>query len=397
MARRRAGSQPREDSEWAPERERELRSAVTSLLNWFSANARDLPWRKRTDPYHILVSEFLLQQTTVPVAVRYYEAFLSAFPTLEVLAQASLDEVLRVWAGAGYYARARNLRETAIRILKEHGGRVPADPEELIKLPGIGTYTANAIASLAFGVNVVALDANGVKVLSRLAGRKGMPRRGSFRRRLQEIAERVCPKGRAREFNQALMDLGSLVCTAENPRCGDCPVRRWCAAYRSGQPEEYPIRTEPTVREALYEVACVIFRDGLFLVGQRAPGRWWGHLWEFPRDRIGQGESSLLAAERLARERLSLSVRTRGLVASLRHSVTRYRIYLSAVLAEYQSGEPRSDTYVTFRWLPLSGLRDLPSSSPQRRIVQVLADVTQKGDQESLLAQIIEGSEGRMV
>ncbi|MCS7224815.1 MAG: A/G-specific adenine glycosylase [Armatimonadetes bacterium] len=378
------------------EKDKSLRQAVQALIFWFRKHKRDLPWRKNADPYKILVSEFLLQQTTVPVAVRYYESFLTAFPTLESLAQASLEEVLRVWSGAGYYARARNLRETAIRLVATHGGVIPQEVSELKKLPGIGDYTARAIASFAFGADAIALDTNGIRVLARLLGKKGSPRRPSFRRELYQVAEILCPKGKASDFNQALMDLGSLICTASEPKCHQCCCSRGCFAFRSGRPQDFPSVPEKPTRQPLFEVACLIVKDGQFLVAQRAPGRWWGHLWEFPRQEINPNESSLAAVRRIAKEKLGLEVHPRAIVTTVRHSVTRYRIYLTGVLAEYQSGEPRGEGYVAFQWVSLADLNQLPSSSPQRRLVQTLLDMAREGSQFALIAEVLNEPRGQV-
>ena len=197
------------------------------LLGWYSRHARTLPWRGACSPYAVLVSEIMLQQTQVARVLEYYPRFLARYPTLEDLAAAPDDAVRESWAGLGYYARARNLHATARRVVAEHGGVLPRAPEALRRLPGIGRYTAGAVASLAFGARVPAVDTNAARVLGRVFGLRPGRRRT---RRVWTIAARLVAPGRPEDLNQALMDLGATVCVARRPRCGACPVRRVCAS-----------------------------------------------------------------------------------------------------------------------------------------------------------------------
>jgi A/G-specific adenine glycosylase len=198
------------------------------LLGWYTRHARTLPWRGERSPYAVLVSEIMLQQTQVARVLEYYPRFLARYPTLEDLAAAADDAVRESWEGLGYYARARNLQATARRVVAEHGGVLPRAPEALRQLPGIGRYTAGAVASLAFGARVPAVDTNAARVLARVFGlRDGAART----RRVWTIAAALVAPGRPEDVNQALMDLGATVCIARRPRCGGCPVRRVCASY----------------------------------------------------------------------------------------------------------------------------------------------------------------------
>src|SRR5437764_9937338 len=199
------------------------------LLAWFDRHRRDLPWRRDRDPYRVWVSEVMLQQTTVAAVVPYFQRFLAAFPTVTALAAADEQDVLRLWEGLGYYRRARHLHRAA-RLLAARGGSFPRDPARLRGVPGMGRYTANAVLSQAFDRRLPILEANSQRVLCRLFGRTEDPRRGPLRRWLWRAAEEVLPRKRVGEFNQALMELGALVCTPQAPRCGGCPLRTKCRA-----------------------------------------------------------------------------------------------------------------------------------------------------------------------
>jgi A/G-specific adenine glycosylase len=198
------------------------------LLGWYARNARDLPWRRTRDPYRILVSEIMLQQTQVERVRAFYRRFLSRFPTVVALAKAQPEAVREAWDGLGYYARSRNLHRAARRVVAHHGGRIPRDPAAIRALPGVGPYTAGAVRSFAFGEAVPILDTNAARVLQRVFGVRGDRRRGRVTRRLWALAAAVTPAARTYDFNQAIMDLGATVCTARTPRCPRCPLRRMC-------------------------------------------------------------------------------------------------------------------------------------------------------------------------
>jgi A/G-specific adenine glycosylase len=203
------------------------------LLHWYARHGRDLPWRQTRDPYRILVSEVMLQQTQVERVLQYYPRFLRRYPSLEALAQSSEFEVREAWEGLGYYARARNLHRTAHRLTEEHGGRVPADPVLMRRLPGIGRYTAGAVLSFAFGKHAAILDTNAARVLARVFAVRRRGVKSALQRRLWQLAETVTPPGKADQFNQAIMDLGAMICRARTPQCAICPVRTCCRAVEA--------------------------------------------------------------------------------------------------------------------------------------------------------------------
>ncbi len=208
----------------------QMRAFRRGLLAWYARHGRDLPWRRTRDPYEILVSEVMLQQTQVKRVLEYFPRFLARYPTAADLATATAGEVREAWDGLGYYRRASNLQRAAQEVAERHGGRFPSSPEELVRLPGIGRYTAGAVASFAFGLDAAILDTNAARVLARVFG---SARRKGREARLWALAQAAIPPGRGYPFNQGIMDLGALVCTARRPACPRCPVRRACRTARA--------------------------------------------------------------------------------------------------------------------------------------------------------------------
>ncbi len=251
---------------------------VPKLLAWFEANQRPLPWRKAYDPYHVWVSEIMLQQTRVEQMLPYYEKFLQKFPSVEALAQADEQAVLKAWEGLGYYSRARNFHAAAKRVTEKFDGKLPARLDDLLKLPGLGPYTAAAVASIAYNKDCAVVDGNVVRVLSRFYAKKGGVKD------FQETAQEILPRGKARNFNQALMELGALVCAPENPLCGGrrpCPLNTECAARKQGLQEEFPERADKKRRPTkVFAAACV--RDGGKLWLVKGENKLLGGMWGFP-------------------------------------------------------------------------------------------------------------------
>jgi A/G-specific adenine glycosylase len=346
------------------------------LLGWFARQQRDLPWRRDRDPYHIWVSEVMLQQTQAATVVPYFERFIAALPTLADLAAAPEQEVLRLWEGAGYYQRARNLHAAARRIVADHGGRFPRNPKQWRELPGIGRYLAGAILSQAFDQRLPIVEANSQRVLCRLHGRQEDPRKGPMRQWLWQTAKELLPRKQVGAFNQALMELGALVCTPRAPRCSSCPVARHCVARRKGLAEKIPPRRSPAQIERVEEAAVVIRRGRRVLLVQRpATGRWAG-MWEFPHGPRQEGESAVAAAVRLAATLAGLHTWHPDEVLTIRHGVTRFRITMVCCQARLRRGSFRSSFYQQGRWLEPAELGNFPVSRPQR----ILAEHLGKGD-----------------
>src|SRR5688572_4925603 len=253
------------------------------LLAFYDRNRRKLPWRESRDPYAVWVSEVMLQQTRVETVLRYYAPWMRRFPDVEALARAPEADVLHAWQGLGYYSRARRLQAAARAIVERHGGRLPSDPELLRALPGVGAYSAGAIASIAFGRREPIVDGNVVRVLTRLFGLKGDPTRGALKRRLWELSRELVPAERPGDFNQALMELGATLCTPRSPACAVCLLAEGCVARERGLTErlpELPVRAAPTAVRAA--AAVVRVRGRVLVVKERSDAARWAGLWTFP-------------------------------------------------------------------------------------------------------------------
>ncbi len=342
------------------------------LRQWFGRHARDLPWRRSRDPYAIWVSEVMLQQTQVANVVPYFQRFMQRFPTVTDLARAPEQDVLRLWQGLGYYRRARDLHRAAQILCRRHAGQIPRDREVAQSLPGFGRYTAGAVLSQAYDCRLPILEANSQRVLCRLLGFGGDPRTGSGQRFLWRAAEALLPRRQPGEFNQALMELGALVCTAKAPQCSACPWRSPCRARRLRLQQTIPLRPQPVAAEVVHEVAVVVRRGGQVLLAQRpGKGRWAG-LWEFPHGPLQPGETHDLTALRILADLTRLRVDLGQELTTLRHPVTRFRITLVCLQARYLGGRFRSSFYSQGRWVEIRDLPSYPVSSPQRRLIQAV-------------------------
>jgi len=290
------------------------------LLAWFDRHARDLPWRRRSeDPYAQLLAELMLHQTQVVTVVPYYERFIARFPTVNALAAGDLDEILAMWSGLGYYRRARHLHAAAQKIVADFGGQVPRTVEALMTLPGVGRYTAGAVASIAFDVRAPILDGNVMRVLARLFADAGDPASPKVQRRMWARAEALLPHRRCGAFNQALMDLGGAPCVPVGPNCPACPLAPHCAARTKGLTERIPpVRRRAKVQATEVTVAALRYGERLLFVQRPADGLWAG-LWELPTEPVGNGESPADARARL-RKRLPRGTR---LATQANHLVTR--------------------------------------------------------------------------
>ena len=323
------------------------------LLAWFDRAKRDLPWRATRDPYRIWVSEVMLQQTTVAAVIPYYERFLLSFPTVQTLAAADEQTVLSHWQGLGYYRRARHLHAAAKTLMNEAGGELPDDPALWAALPGVGRYILGAVLSQAFDRRLPIVEANTLRVLSRLFGSRLDPRAGAGKAWVWSAATAVLPRRRVGDFNQAMMELGALVCTPVAPKCAECPVKRECVANRLGLQAEIPPPTKRTVLKKVEETALMIQRKERVLLCQRPPTAERGAmLWEFPPS----GES------------VGLKVELGPVVLTVRHGVTRFQITLTALEATWLRGAYASDFYSAGRWVTAAEIADYPMSTPQGKL-----------------------------
>ena len=343
-----------------------------NLTAWYARHARDLPWRNSADPYRIWISEIMLQQTTVTAVIPYFERFLKCFPTLAALAEANEEEVLRLWEGLGYYSRARNIHKAARLIIEERQGKFPDDVTALGELPGIGRYTAGAIASFAFNRRAPLLEANTLRLYCRLLGYRGDPRAAAGQKLLWDFAGRIVPRKDPGLFNQALMELGAMVCTPEEPDCPNCPVRTACTALANGWQREIPLRTARAAPTSVTEVAVAIHRDGRYLMLKRPAGERWAGLWDFVRFawEDGNGQSPARIAGAVHRH-AGVEVAVAEQIAEIRHSVTRFRITLCCWAAEWRGGEIEQPVR-EFRWVAPQRFTRLPLSVTGRKLARLV-------------------------
>jgi len=349
------------------------------LLNWYRENRADLPWRRDPKPYHVWLSEVMLQQTQVETVIPYYWRFINAFPTVEALAAASLDDVLKLWEGLGYYSRARNLQRAARIIVSEHGGEMPSEVGDLLKLPGVGRYTAGAIASIAFGRAAPLLDGNVIRVFTRLLDLDADISQSATRKKLWRIATDWLPAQDAGDYNQALMELGQRVCRPKNPLCADCPIQAHCRAWSAGTQNLRPVRAKraPTPH---YDVTAGLIRDeqGRLLIAQRPLDGLLGGLWEFPGGKVEAGERLADCLKRELHEELAINVEVGGLFTVVDHGYTHFKITLHAFDCRYLGAlpphdEPQALGVRDWAWVTEAQLADYSFGKADRMVIAELS------------------------
>lgn len=360
-------------NEWTPSPAWK-RSFEQRLLAWYADHRRDLPWRRDGDAYRVWISEVMLQQTQVETVKPYFERFTQAFPTVVALAEADEQQVLRLWEGLGYYRRARALHAAAKQIASEHDGKLPSDVATLQTLPGIGRYTAGAIASIAYGQPAPILEANTIRLLTRLSAYGDDPTKSVGQRYLWGLAETLLPSANFADFNQALMELGSLVCTPTEPGCDRCPVAKLCLAKRQGIVDKLAPTTKKLKFTEVRETAVVVRHQGKVLIRQCAEGERWAGLWDFPRFEL-ESEGPLFAADEIERKvqaTTGIACRVGGLLTTLKHGVTRFRITLDVYEAT-RTGGRLNRSRAPIEWRSPETLSELPLSTTGRKIAKLIA------------------------
>jgi A/G-specific adenine glycosylase len=354
------------------------RSLSSKLLAWFRHAARDLPWRRTRDLYAIWISEIMLQQTQVATVVAYWKRFMARFPTVATLAAADEHEVLRLWEGLGYYRRARQLHAAARKIADQHHGQFPNDFDAVRSLPGIGRYTAGAILSISLDQRLPILEANTIRVLSRLTGYQGDVRSTGGQRQLWSVAESILPRQHCGAFNQALMELGSEICTSRTPACDRCPVAMLCEAHRKDLVGKIPRPAVQKKYEDVTEVAVIIRRGDCVLLRQCQLGERWAGLWDFPRfaaekpNTNGEIDRQIVSQ---TRGLVGLKVKVGQHLATLKHGVTRFRITLHCYEAKLDSPSRQSGNLTTgtsARWVRINALEELALNTTGRKISRLL-------------------------
>jgi A/G-specific adenine glycosylase len=344
------------------------------ILEWYAKHGRDLPWRHTRNPYFIWVSEVMLQQTQVDTVIPYYHRFLSQFPTIEDLASASLQDVLKCWENMGYYARARHLHLSARKIIELMGGHIPRTLDGLLGLPGVGTYTAGAILSIAFNQKVPAVDGNVRRVISRLFAFKGVLDEKTNRNNICRITGEMIPETDPGRFNQALMDFGATVCTFKKPSCRICPLQDVCLAFQKGIQDEVP---SPKRRGPLphKEIAAGIISDkkGRLLIIRRPNNGLLGGLWRFPGgESTGSENSPEETLRRIAHEELGIRIRGAEPIVSVEHAYTHFRITLHAFRCIWNGDQPHVREGLNWRWATPRMLSRFPFSKAERKVIDAL-------------------------
>ncbi len=346
---------------------------VENLLNWYSENKRDLPWRESADPYKIWVSEIMLQQTRVSTAIPYYQRFLSEFPTVYDLAQADRQHVLKLWEGLGYYSRARNLQDAARTVVNEFNGIIPDTFPEIKKLKGIGPYTAAAILSIAFQKPHAVVDGNVLRVLSRFFGISDDIRNQKTKNSIQQLVDEIIPDSNPGDFNQAVMELGATVCLPSKPLCESCPLSVSCIAFKSAQTEKIPYKS-PSKKIPHYDIGVGILcnEKNQVLIALRPEDAMLGGLWEFPGGKRKKEESIRKTVYRELHEELGVEAEIQRYFMTVKHTYSHFRITLKAFICNIRKGNPKPVSSQEIRWIDLREIDQYPFPKANKELVQRL-------------------------
>lgn len=349
----------------------EVESLQRSLRQWYRQQGRNLPWRNTTDPYAIWVSEIMLQQTQVKTVIPYYQRWLTVFPTVESLANSSLQAVLKQWEGLGYYARARNLHRAAQTIQRDYQGIFPDKLTEVLKLPGIGRTTAGGILSAAFNQPISILDGNVKRVLARLVGLEIPPNKAL--KELWQLSDQLLDSNHPRDYNQALMDLGATICTPSQPSCLLCPWRDRCQAFQQNRQTEIPMReaTSPLPHKQI-GVAVIWNNQGEILIDRRPEKGLLGGLWEFPGGKIEENETIAECIQREIQEELGIAIAVKEHLITINHAYTHFRVTLNVYHCQYLEGEAQPLECEEIRWVKPEQLSEFPFPKANTKIIDAL-------------------------
>ena len=350
---------------------------VDQLTLWFRETKRDLPWRQTYDPYHVWISEIMLQQTQMERGVSYFLRWIERFPTVEDVACAAEDDILSYWEGLGYYARARNLHKAAKEVTERFTGKVPSDYKTLLTLPGIGPYTAAAVASIAGNNDVAVVDANVNRIFARIFNIDEPIKNKGPQLKIHQIAHALLPKGKARIFNQALMDFGGLVCTPKSPCCDACVVQRLCVSYKLGVVAIRPVLKPPKKSVLMLRHVAIIMKDGMIFMQKRQSSAVWGGLWDFPG-----GEAIVESIEKTeidfiseVRKNTGLAITEEKLLVEVYHQYTHHKVTLRSSICRLESEmgrDPKNETDIGGRWVTPKEMDSLPCPSGVRKIIKYL-------------------------
>lgn len=344
------------------------------LLAWYDDNKRDMPWRDCEDPYKTWISEIMLQQTRVDQATPYFNRFIERFPDVHALAEADQQEVLRVWEGLGYYSRARNMHHAAKTVVEKFDGKIPDTENEILKLKGVGPYTASAVLSIAYAKPHAVVDGNVLRVLTRYLGIEDDIRSSGTKNTVQEAADEFLDEKRPGDFNQAVMELGATICTPSNPDCGQCPVRTDCVAYSTLKTDSIPYKS-PAKKRPHHQIGVGIIRnEEEVLIALRPEDAMLGGMWEFPGGKQKKDEDIQQTVIRELKEELGVDVAITKSLMKLDHAYSHFKITLHAYLCKLKNGVPRPKTSQQLKWVSISELDRYPFPKANRKLTEKLME-----------------------
>ena len=345
------------------------------LLEWYKNNKRDLPWRHTNDPYKIWVSEVMLQQTQVQTVIPYYARFLERFPTVKTLAEADLSTVLKTWEGLGYYARARNLHKAAITIVNDYHGEIPAERSILLNIPGIGPYTAAAVASIAFNKHFAVVDGNVTRVLCRIFNIQKFSSDKQVKAQIARTATALLRAGKSSESNQALMELGALLCLPQNPNCSLCPLGELCEARRLLPDPSVLPRKKPKAILPHYDIAIgLVWKKDRVLIDQRPTNGLLGGLWEFPGGKKEPNETLAQCVVREIREEMGIEVSVQEPFLRVKHAYTHFKITLHSFHCRHVKGKASPKQAIACKWVKLKDLGEFAFPRANQKILEALIE-----------------------
>jgi len=349
-----------------------------ALLNWYEKNKRDLPWRKTKDPYKIWLSEVMLQQTQVRTVIPYYQRWLERLPTIQDIAVASEHKVLKLWEGLGYYNRCHNFQKAAQLVCMQYNGKVPDQPEPFLKLPGVGPYILSAVMSIAFKRVLPVVDGNVLRVVSRYIELWDDIRKSATQKKVYQMLLDLICKNNPGDFNQAVMELGALVCTPKNPTCLSCPLKKTCQAKEKGSVGSLPVRTRKK-KIPLYKVAlAVILKNDKFLIQKRPTSGHLAGMWEFPGGKLEADESTEQAVTRECHEELDVSVKIIRKLKKVKHAYTHFKIELNIFICRLSSSTVKARQNQPIRWIGLDEMNQYPFPAANYKFFKELVAVLEK-------------------
>lgn len=344
-----------------------------NLLQWYYLNRRDLPWRRTSDAYRIWLSEVMLQQTRVDTVIPYYHRFLKSFPTIKKLAKAEQQEVLKCWEGLGYYSRGRFFHQSAKSIIKNNGGEIPSDYDQFIELKGVGPYTAAAVLSIAFGKKYAVVDGNVIRVVTRYLGIEDDIRSSQVKNTVQDFVNDTIPSDHPGDFNQALMELGAIVCKPVAPECDNCPLSSQCVAFNLAKTNIIPYKSKAKkIPHYDIGVGLILNQNNQLLIALRPNDGMLGGLWEFPGGKNEISEPIEETVLRELKEELGVDVKIYNKFKMIKHAYSHFKISLHAYWCSIEFGDPQPKTSQELKWVTLDEIDQYPFPKANRTLIDDL-------------------------